>query len=101
VRLAAELSAADLRELTAAADLRELRRKHSFEALLNGPPLSGLTPLGPLSPEILTSAMSCLAHWSVAGLVKAADQYAAGRLAPEVVDNVVTDLVARSDRGEL
>jgi hypothetical protein len=95
------LSGPDLRELAAVADLRELRQKHSFEALLEGPPLGGTAPLGPLLPEQLASAMSCLAHWSVEGLLRAANEYSAGRLPPEVVDRVVVDVLKRRERGEL
>jgi hypothetical protein len=95
----AELTGSDLRQLASIADLRELQRRHAFEALCAGPPLSGSLPLGPLSAEILEAAMSCLAHWSTPGLVRAADQYAAGRLPQEVVDRVVVDVIRRRDQG--
>jgi hypothetical protein len=98
-----ELPGQVLRELASLSDLRDQRRENNFQALLQGPPLSGSMPLGPLLPEQLASAMSCLAlnDWSVKGLVRAADRYTAGRLPEEVVDRVVIDVLARRKRGEL
>jgi hypothetical protein len=47
--------------------------------------------------------MSALAlrGWSVAGIVRAAEGFSAGRLFPEVVDRVVVDVLARRKRGTL
>ena len=103
----AELSGADLRELAGLADLRDLRRQYNLEALYAGPALGafapGALPLPPLLPEQLDSAMAALAlrGWSVAGLLRAAEGFSAGRLFPETVDRVVVDVLARRDRGQL
>ncbi len=98
---------AELRELAALADLRDQRRANNLEALLRGPALGafapGAPPLPPTSPEELGSAMSALAlrDFSVAGLVRSAEGYAAGRLPAEVVDRVVVEVLGRRKRGEL
>jgi hypothetical protein len=103
----ANLSGPELRALGEAADLRDLRRQHNFEALLRAPTLGAFAPgapaLPPTSPEELGSAMSALAlrGWSVAGIVRAAEGFSAGRLFPEVVDRVVVDVLARRKRGTL
>ena len=103
----ATFSAADLRQLAALADLRDQRRSNNLAALYRGPTpgafAPGAPPLPPTSPEELESAMSALAlhGFSVAGLVRAAEGYVAGRLPSEVVDRVVIDVLARSRRGEL
>jgi hypothetical protein len=103
----ANLSGPELRALGEAADLRDLRRQHNFEALLRAPTLGafapGAAPLPPTSPEELGSAMSALALrcWSVGGIVRAAEGFSAGRLFPEVVDRVVVDVLARRTRGQL
>src|ERR1035441_456084 len=71
----ANLSGPELRALGEAADLRDLRRQHNFEALLRAPTLGafapGAAPLPPTSPEELGSAMSALALrcWSVGWIV--------------------------------
>jgi hypothetical protein len=102
-----ELSAADLRELASLADLRDRRRANNLEALYRGPALGAFTegapPLPVTSPEELGSAMSALAFrgFSVAGVLRSAEGYSAGRLPPEVVDRVVVDVLARANRGEL
>jgi hypothetical protein len=94
-----ELSGRDLRELASLADLRDQRRRNAFEALLAGPPFS--PPTGPLLAEQLESAMTCLAHWTIPGLLKAADEYAAGRLSQEVVDSAVASVLRRRERRQL
>ena len=98
---------AELRAIAEAFDLRDQRRANCLEALYRGPALGafapGAPPLPPTSREILTSAMcACaLAGFSVAGLVRSAEGYSAGRLAAEVVDGVVVAVLARRERGEL
>ena len=101
------LNSADLRELASLADLRAQRRANNLEALYRGPVigafLEGAPPLPATSPEELGSAMSALAlrGFSVAGLVRSAEGYSAGRLPPEVIDRVVIGVIARQKRGEL
>jgi hypothetical protein len=103
----ATLSGAELRAIAEAADLRDERRTNCLEALYAGPALGafapGAPPLPPTSRLILTAAMcACaLAGFSVAGLVRSAEGYAAGRLSAEVVDGVVVAVVKRRDRGSL
>jgi hypothetical protein len=103
----AELSGADFRELAGLADIRDQRRANNLEALLRGPTIGafapGAPPLPPTSREELMSAMSALAlrGFSIAGLLRSAEGFAAGRLPPEVLDGVVAAVAARGDRGQL
>lgn len=100
-------SAATLRELAGLAEVRDRRRANCLDALYSGPVVGafreGAPTLPPTSREILMSAMSAcaLAGFSVAGLLRSADGYAAGRLPPEVIDGVVSAVAARRGRGEL
>jgi hypothetical protein len=102
-----ELAPATLRELAGLAELRDQRRANCLDALYRGPVIGafepGAPPLPPTSREILQSAMSALAlhGFSVAGLLRSAEGYSAGRLPAEVVDGVVAAVVARRERGEL
>jgi len=94
----ATLTGPDLRELAAAADLRDKRRANNLAGLYGIPTLGafspGASPLPPTSPEELGSAMAALAlrTWSVGGLLRSAEGYAAGRLPAETVDRVVIDV---------
>ena len=103
----AELAGADLRQLATLADARDARRQNNLLALLNAPTLGafrpGAPPLPPTSREIVMSAMSALAlhDFSIAGLLRSAEGFAAGRLPAEVVDGVVATVVARRERGQL
>jgi hypothetical protein len=103
----ATMTGPDLRQLASLADLRDLQRLNRLEELLRGPTIGAFTegapPLPPLLPEQLDSAMAALAlrGWSVAGLLRAAEGFSAGRLFPETVDRVVVDLLTRRARGEL
>jgi hypothetical protein len=106
-KLAELASGATYRELADAADRRDQRRANNIKALIAGPALGAFSeggpPLPPTSREILTSAMSALAleGFSVAGLLRSAEGYAAGRLPAEVIDGVVVAVVARRERKEL
>lgn len=103
----AELSGRDLRELASLADARDERRANNLEALYRMPTIGAFRenapPLPPTSPEELTSAMAALAlrGWTVGGLLRAAENFSAGRLWPETVDRVVVAVLARRDRGTL
>jgi hypothetical protein len=103
----AELSGAVLRQLAGLADWRDERRANNLAALYAGPALGafreGAPPLPPLLPEQLDSAMAALAlrGWSVAGLLRAAEGFSAGRLFPETVDRVIVDVARRRARGQL
>jgi hypothetical protein len=102
-----QFSEADLRQLADLARLREQRRQNCLEALLRGPALgafaAGAPPLPPTSPEELESAMcaGALRGWSGPGIARAAIGYTAGRLAPEIVARVVTDVLRRRKAGAL
>ena len=102
-----DLSEADLRQLADLARLRDQRRANCLEALLRAPALGAFReaapPLPPLLPEELESAMCALAFrgCSGRGLVRAAEGYSAGRLAPEVITRVVNNVLRRRRRGDL
>jgi hypothetical protein len=103
----ATITAVELRELAGLADLRDQRRQNCLEALYRGPVIGafreGAPPLPATSREILQSAMSALAlhGFSVAGLLRSAEEYSAGRLPTEVIDGVVAAVVARRERDQL
>ena len=102
-----ELPAATLRELAGLADQRDQRRANNLAALYAGPVLGafreGAPPLPSTSREILTSAMSALAlkGFSVAGLLRSAEGFSAGRLPAEVIAGVVATVATRRERGQL
>jgi hypothetical protein len=102
-----ELPGAELRELAGLADARDRRRSNNLQALYGGPTpgafASGAPSLPRLSREIVQSAMSALAFhgFTVAGLLRSAEGFAAGRLPPEILDGVVAAVAARRDRGQL
>lgn len=102
-----DLSEADLRQLADLARLRDQRRANNLEALYRGPALGAFAPgasrLPPLLPEELGSALRALAlrGFSVAGLVRSAEGYSAGRLPHEVVCRVVDEIVCRTRSGAL
>jgi hypothetical protein len=107
VTVLAELSGADLRQLASAADLRDQRRANCLATLYQGPTIGafapGASPLPPLLPEQLESALCALAlhGWSGKGLARAAEGYTAGRLPPEIVCRVVNDTIRRRRAGAL
>jgi len=102
-----DLSEADLRQLADLARLRDQRRANCLATLYQGPALGafapGASPLPPLLPEQLESALRALAlhGFSVAGLVRSAEGYSAGRLPPEIVARVVNDVLRRTRSGAL
>jgi hypothetical protein len=103
----ATLSGAELRAIAEAADLRDERRANCLQALYSGPSLGafapGAPPLPALSREILAASLCpcALAGFSVAGLLRSAIGYAAGRLPSEVVDGVVVAVLGRRQRDQL